>query len=58
MIYSVSCGYVVGGEKDIYDQTDPDDKECQSTKFLKQDTGKGSFSVICTKKAAPSSESS
>ena len=49
MHYSLSCSYVNGGVKDIVDYTD-DSAECKSTRVMKQDTGKGSFSVICTKK--------
>ena len=49
MSYSLSCSYVSGGVKDIVDYTD-DSSECKSTRVVKQDTGKGSFSILCTKK--------
>ena len=49
MYYSLSCSYVSGGVKDIVDYTD-DSSECKSTRVVKQDTGKGSFSILCTKK--------
>ena len=49
MTYSVSCSYVSGGQKDIVDYTD-NSSQCKSTRYVKQDTGKGSFSVLCTAK--------
>ena len=49
MTYSLSCSYVSGGQKDIVDYTD-NSSQCKSTRYVKQDTGKGSFSVLCTAK--------